>query len=238
MRRSRGMQVPGLLLVAIASLAAYACSGRVASTTPSDGGGVSDAGSTGDAASAEDAASDGATDASCGLGKPASPPLQHRPSAVACGLSAPSYPPPGDSCTSDAGCGTIPVTQTCRAYPDAGGATFCNGDQCFTDSDCPNGPCGCSVSTPQLGVHNLCYFGNCHTDADCGSGGYCSPSRQADCQGGDDPGVEAYYCHTPKDECTNDSDCASCGTGGYCAVTLLGFWQCIAASQLPMCPSG
>ena len=220
------VRIVGVSLVAAGLLAAHGCGGHVDSAARVDGG------------SAIDGGGPVAPDASCGPTKPAGPPLQHRTTAVACGLSAPF--PNASSCTSDAGCGTIPVQQTCLPYPDAGGAAFCNSDQCFTDSDCKKsgGPCGCSVSTQQLGIHNLCYEGNCQTDTDCGAGGYCSPSPDTYCNHLGSPPVYDYYCHTPKDECTNDSDCASCGAGAYCAVTSAGFWQCVQPSQLPQCPSG
>jgi hypothetical protein len=47
-------------------------------------------------------------------------------------------------------------------------------------------------------------------DSDCASG-YCSPSVGSL---GTFYGIQGYYCHTPKDTCSNDSDC---GGGGYCA---------------------
>ncbi len=221
----------GVLLAAIGGLATYACSGRLlTSATSFDGGSVSDAGSP------------GAADSGC-LTRPAGPPLQHRASAVACGLSASN-----ESCTSDAGCDAVPSAKACRPYPDAGGATFCTADKCFTDDDCPNlGPCECSLAAA-VGVLNRCSPGNCHTDADCASGGFCSLSPEVDCsRGGSSSGgygggglqsAAGYYCHSPKDACTNDSDCAPCGTGAYCAMTEIGLWQCIGPAQLPTCSSG
>ncbi len=222
----------GLLLVAIGSLAAC-------------GNGRAPNGASGDGGSANDAANVG-PGAGCGLAKPAGPPLKHRASAIACGLSAPIAPHLSDagyyidaSCQSDAACATdLSLTETCRAYPDADGATFCNADQCFTDEDCTgHGPCDCLYSDRSVGNLHACYPGNCQVDSDCGPGGYCSPSLESDCSHASPDNV-TYLCHTAKDECANDSDCAACGAGAFCAVTQVGFWQCVPLSSIPECPSG
>jgi len=40
-------------------------------------------------------------------------------------------------------------------------------------------------------------------------------------------GIGGYYCHTPKDTCVNDSDCADAGYYDVCAYdTSLGHWRC------------
>lgn len=93
-----------------------------------------------------------------------------------------------------------------RGYAD------CTYDQCFEDSECASGPCICGGDF----AGNSCRGGDCQIDADCGDGGYCSPTF-GDC--GDYSGVIAYYCHTPEDECTDDTDCEGHrdGFGGaYC----------------------
>ena len=44
---------------------------------------------------------------------------------------------------------------------------------------------------------------NCRVDADCGANGFCSPGQSHEWCG------TLYACHTPNDECANDSDCAA-----------------------------
>jgi hypothetical protein len=89
------------------------------------------------------------------------------------------------------------------------------------------GPCECRVATsssaPGYSGTNVCKGGNCRTDKDCGAGGYCSPSFGS-C--GAYLGVVAYYCHTPKDKCVDDADCAAQG-GGDCRYNpVMGAWMC------------
>jgi hypothetical protein len=70
--------------------------------------------------------------------------------------------------------------------------------------------------------------GDCRVDTDCGPCGWCSPTSGA-CGS-----VVGYYCHTPKDQCINDSDCLDAGLGNACGYdTSLGYWRCIF---LPGCP--
>jgi hypothetical protein len=41
-------------------------------------------------------------------------------------------------------------------------------------------------------------------------------------------GIGGYYCHTPQDQCVNDSDCADGGFFDVCAYdTSLGHWRCM-----------
>jgi len=95
----------------------------------------------------------------------------------------------------------------------------CTYDDCFEDSDCGDTACICDGGS---GASNACMGGNCQTDADCGPGGWCSPSY-GEC--GDYSGVVAYYCHTPEDECVNDSDCG--GPGSYCWFDpTVAHWAC------------
>jgi hypothetical protein len=72
-------------------------------------------------------------------------------------------------------------------------------------------------------VPNVCLGGNCRVDADCGPGGYCSPSFGS-C--GAYAGVVGYYCHTAKDKCVDDAECAS-----DCRYdTIMGAWACGTSS--------
>ncbi|MCL2449699.1 MAG: hypothetical protein FWD17_12200, partial [Polyangiaceae bacterium] len=121
----------------------------------------------------------------------------------------------------------------------------CSYDECFSDDDCgPHTPCGCRSSASSNGS-NDCYYGSqCAVDSDCGPGGYCSPSPPPTyCASGytappgfspsGDPARVAYFCHTPADTCTNDTDC---GDAGALATTLsaalclydaqAGHWSC------------
>jgi hypothetical protein len=124
--------------------------------------------------------------------------------------------------------------------------TYCSYDQCSTDADCPEKqPCICRGGGPDT-TANYCLAGsNCATDADCGECGFCSLSLQRanaqctsvdgcpedGCDGGG-TGMRcacvttvsfAYICHTSKDECTNDSDCAF----DYCAYMDRSMrWEC------------
>jgi hypothetical protein len=100
---------------------------------------------------------------------------------------------------------------------------YCSYDRCFVDDDCDN---VCECEGGFRGDFNVCVGGDCRTDADCGPGGYCSPSF-GDC--GEYTGVVAYYCHTPDDECIDDSDCDGDGNFGapYCAYNpAAGKWMC------------
>jgi hypothetical protein len=66
--------------------------------------------------------------------------------------------------------------------------------------------------------------GNCRIDTDCGEGGFCSPSTAESC--GNMSGVTGYWCHTSKDTCKNDSDCAA-QQNGYCSYhETIGAWAC------------
>jgi hypothetical protein len=70
---------------------------------------------------------------------------------------------------------------------------------------------------------NICKAGNCRVDASCGAGGYCSPSLGS-C--GNYGGVVGYYCHTPKDKCVDDADCAAQGGGDCRYDQASGAWAC------------
>jgi len=80
-----------------------------------------------------------------------------------------------------------------------------------------------------FGSGNSCVPGNCQVDADCGTGGYCSPTPALPCNmNGRDlycQGV-GYYCHTPKDECVDDSDCQGVGSPGCLYDQSAGYWMC------------
>jgi hypothetical protein len=112
---------------------------------------------------------------------------------------------------------------------------YCAADGCATDSDCgPMHICVCVAGTGACN-RNYCQQAGCRTDADCGTGLYCSPSYNypVQCQ-------SAYMCHTPDDQCIDDSDCNSGQSGfplPYCAYdgTVM-HWRC-TSMQVADCPS-
>jgi hypothetical protein len=136
-------------------------------------------------------------------------------------------------------CGRCGQDSDCTAGPNGRCYLECSYDECFQDSDCEGGaPCTCRASAASP-VPNFCQTGsNCAIDSDCGPGGYCSPSlvngrcacfssrlcpdsgascsdsNTAACECGD-PCSHGYFCHTPCDTCTDDSDCGGSGTCNY-----------------------
>jgi hypothetical protein len=98
----------------------------------------------------------------------------------------------------------------CTAFVSGFGTNYlCTYDACFVDSDCPGlAVCECGQAMGSGRAANACLSSNCRVDADCGPGGYCSPSYSS-C--GARGGFTGYYCHTPADDCTNDSDCTQLG---------------------------
>jgi hypothetical protein len=85
----------------------------------------------------------------------------------------------------------------------------CTYDECQSDADCPTHvPCECRDSVGSTEANICATGGNCAVDSDCGPGGYCSPGALAgNCE------HPSYFCHTPKDTCTNDFDCAPMDSG-------------------------
>jgi hypothetical protein len=109
-------------------------------------------------------------------------------------------------------------------------STACSYDACSSDSDC-SGVCVCRETAlpgvvPDPSRPTLCTgAGNCRVDSDCGSGGYCSPSAAFQC-GDQQWQYDAFYCHTPMDECINDADCSLQGNA-FCAYNpAVGHWAC------------
>lgn len=167
------------------------------------------------------------------MAKPSKEPLIHRPTADACtatrapfncdisGSGAPA------ECSVDSEC-TQGQNGRCVGNPHDG--CSCSYDQCVTDADCgSNQLCSCRQDWHYgAGGPNVCMMSNCRVDADCGAGGYCSPSYDAQC--GAYFGVTGWFCHTKKDECVNDSDCAQVD-GGWSAPFCgyrpeVGHWAC------------
>jgi hypothetical protein len=146
-------------------------------------------------------------------GYPPHPPANHRVTADPCPASTVSKPPPGPvpNCASDAVCTYLPGGRCV-----AGSCAY----DCTSDRDCGTGICRCYGSP---GGDHECTWAACHVDADC-PGSYCSPTFGT-C--GNYTGVVDYRCHTPEDECTDDSDCGAIGKPGYCMYDeLVGHWNC------------
>ena len=196
-----------------AAVLTAACGGSVSSgqpqpATPSRDGGAGPAVSAGDVPSLEGGPARACVALDAG-GREASEPMApqyHRASGECC----PADRAPGDTAMTDT-IGTCMSDSDCdagvsgRCLSDQ--TFYCSYDTCFSDSDCaPRTPCLCRPS-PTSDSPNYCADGSeCATDSDCGPGGYCSPSPSPGytCVTANPP---TYYCHTPQDECTNDSDC-------------------------------
>ncbi len=140
-------------------------------------------------------------------------------------------------CTQDSDC-TAGINGRCLHGGGPACLYGCSYDDCSSDSDCSgNAPCACRASISDNGANTCATESNCRVDADCGPGGFCSPSlvnnaclcsSESFCapgQGGcSETGPDGtttqvqclcsgscghgYFCHTPKDSCLDDGDCA------------------------------
>jgi hypothetical protein len=132
----------------------------------------------------------------------------------------------------------------------------CTYDECFSDSDCAgNAPCACRASDADSSANTCASQSNCRIDTDCGPDGYCSPSMVGNlwgcmsevfCGPGEGGcyanGVpipclcsgtcgHGFFCHTPKDSCIDDGDCAG---GKGCKFDLTSkAWLC-AGDEVPL----
>ena len=138
------------------------------------------------------------------------PPNEHRAMAIGCShtraasLTTPSGEPnPIGDCNQDSECvnGALGDNGRCVQLGPIPGYS-CIYDTCFTDSACAKGSvCQCREPPGSVEANYCTTPSNCRIDADCGDNGYCSPSQAHEWCG------TFYACHTPNDECTNDSDC-------------------------------
>jgi hypothetical protein len=112
-----------------------------------------------------------------------------------------------------------------RCVEGTGGPIYClcTYDACMHDTDCAAGQaCACHGSTYTFGAGNTCIQGNCRVDSDCGPGNYCSPSFDPASCGS----LLGYFCHTPSDQCLDDSDCGDF-VAQVCAYSATSSsWQC------------
>jgi len=223
-----------------------ACSGKAVESSSesagSDSGGAS-AGATSAGATSAGATSAGTTSAGAAGTAPHGgtggvthhEPANHRATATACdhvrATNDPGVPDGevGPACRSHADC---TAGENGRCVGNGHDGWHCTYDACFADADCPtvdDGPRLCACGAGDRSDNNVCLTGNCRVDADCGAAGYCSPSLGS-C--GNYFGFEGYFCHTPDDECSDDSDCGAGGSYGapYCAfMPSTGHWQCSTA---------
>jgi hypothetical protein len=130
---------------------------------------------------------------------------------------------PPNECTKDSQCVS---GNSGRCVESGGGVLFCacTYDTCQHDTDCPaNELCACHGSPYTFNQGNTCKPGNCRVDADCGAGGYCSPSYQTMSCGS----LEGYFCHTPNDQCIDDTDCPSSQGPAVCVYSSTNSrWEC------------
>jgi hypothetical protein len=219
--------VVGSAAVVLAIGLVAACGGAASSAPPHGSG--DDAGPGTDSGhpppTGTDAGPDSATgtdsDAGAETGPTPGVPLNHRPSDAQClqprsdgTCAVPEPEDAGFGCSTDNQCTDGNGTNG-RCENSSGGPAgcFCTYDTCASDSACPTGDlCVCHGSAYVGGAGNTCLPGNCRIDSDCGAQGYCSPAHGTENCGE----VSGYYCHTPSDECVNDSDC---GTNGQTACT-------------------
>jgi len=186
----------------------------------SSGSGSSSGGSTGSSGGS----SGGSSSSSGGIMRV---PRNHRPDDSECATT----PPPGTCnfgssggpgmCSNDAQCDDAGVNGRCVEM--GGGIAYCGCtyDACMHDSDCTGQTCACHGSPYMGSLGNTCVPGNCHVDADCGAGGYCSPSYTGNGCGG----LGGYYCHTPGDQCIDDTDCTP--SFQVCAYSMMtNRWEC------------
>jgi hypothetical protein len=229
------MNIFGKVSTTLAVLALCAC------------GGVSEDPLGGGAASGSDAGTGHGSTGGSSSGGGGSPidgatsrvPTNHRASNAQCTAPAPAGdcsgpgPTPG-GCTTDGAC-TSGKDGRCIS-PGGGPASdcVCTYDTCTLDTDCHTGEtCACHGAPYTDGAGSTCVPGNCRVDSDCGTDGYCSPSSKTAVCG---DSLAGYYCHTAKDECTNDSDCPSSTTTAGVPMCVYSTtdtrWACVA---VPVC---
>lgn len=149
----------------------------------------------------------------CGVVAPQEP-ESHREVAMMCDdvrepsltMADPNQQVGGGECGSDADC-----TDGDNGRCIQGRGQFCTYDTCYADSDCGTGVCECGQG---VGNNHCVSQGNCQVDTDCSGGQFCSPSLGS-C--GPYGGVVGYFCHTPEDECVNDSDCTGSSPDAHCS---------------------
>jgi hypothetical protein len=181
-------------------------------------------------------------------------PSNHRASTTCAARAATTSVDPsacGDagefSCASDADC-----SETSAGFCYVGNCySECLSDACHADSECPSGQMCACIATGNACI--AIAQGSCLTDSDCGACGFCSLNLVecgmshkfcgdvGSCEGyaGIADGwvstgcnsfcsgrcTQGYFCHTPQDNCTDDSDC---GVASHCAfASVFQSWMCV-----------
>jgi hypothetical protein len=210
-----------------------ASSSNGGSTSSGSGGSSS---STGGSSGASNSSSSGASSSS-GTSSGADGgrvPLNHRPNDAQCLAAAPAgdcaiHGPVGQ-CSSDAAC-TAGTDGRCIESNGGAVSCSCTYDTCMQDTDCPTGEtCACHGSPYTNGDGNTCIKSGCRVDADCGTNGYCSPAYDTSSCGS----LLGYFCHTPEDQCVNDSDCTDGGLAQKCTYSSSAlYWKCMTYGLCP-----
>ena len=171
-------------------------------------------------------------------------PQERGPGISEVGSACAQNPTVTTHCLQDSDC-TGGTDGRCLAFGGPACSYGCTYDECSSDADCTsNVPCACRASDSDWTANTCATQSNCRIDTDCGPGGYCSPSMvgsvcqcasQAFCQPGEGGCYETapdgtttqvacfctgncghgYFCHTPKDSCVDDGDCAPGMTCNY-----------------------
>ena len=113
-------------------------------------------------------------------------------------------------CATDSDCAAGKNGRCSSSYGLLGDCTLsCSYDGCQSDGDCAaHVPCECRESATSASANICVTGGNCAVDADCGQSGFCSPGLlEGLCE------HPIYFCHTPKDTCTDDFDCPAMPSG-------------------------
>jgi hypothetical protein len=142
------------------------------------------------------------------------------------------YPPDSNPCAQDSDCMDGQNGRCVQPAPGPRRLT-CSYDECFADAQCTsNAPCECRASASDGSPNSCLQSGNCRVDADCGEGGYCSPSLLNQFCICPSPTLcgQGYFCHSPKDTCLDDSDCAD-GSCNYDSVEKR--WACARCTPIP-----
>ena len=114
----------------------------------------------------------------------------------------------------------------CVAHPTVDGGST---DECTIDDQCGAGRvCSCFAANNPRSSGNVCSSpGNCRVDADCPSERVCTASYSLTCG---HPLAITYACHTPDDDCNNDSECTGPGVPGTSSICAFqpdrGKWAC------------
>jgi hypothetical protein len=135
-----------------------------------------------------------------------------------------------DECTQDSDC-KVNAPCACRSSNSDTGPNACaTGSNCRVDADCgPGGFCSPSLVGSPCGCNSEIF---CRADSgsSCSETGPDGVTKSVPCSSCDGNCGHGYFCHTAKDSCLDDNDCAS----GACNFDLTSqAWMCTGFS----CPA-